>query len=109
MAYVYLFVAIITEVIATSALRASESFTKLWPSITVVLGYGTSFYLLSHVLKSIPVGVAYAIWSGVGIVLITVVGIRLFQQIPDVPALIGMGLIIAGVVVIHLFSDTMPH
>ncbi|MEM1294514.1 MAG: SMR family transporter [Verrucomicrobiota bacterium] len=109
MAYIYLFVAIVAEVIATSALKASESFTKLWPSVTVVLGYGLSFYLLSLVLKSIPVGVTYAIWSGAGIVFITLVGIRLFKQVPDLPALIGMGLIIAGVAVIQLFSESMPH
>lgn len=109
MAYLYLFIAIIAEVIATSALKASESFTKLWPSVTVVVGYGFSFFLLGLVLKTIPVGVTYAVWSGVGIVLITLVGIRLFKQIPDVPAIIGMGLIIAGVAVIHLFSDSMPH
>ena len=109
MHYLWLSLAIVSEVIATSALNASQGMTKVAPTIITFVGYSAAFYLLSLTLKTMNVSVAYAIWSGVGIVLITVVGIRLFQQIPDVPALIGMGLIIAGVVVIHLFSDTMPH
>ncbi len=109
MPYLYLLAAIVTEVIATSSLKASESFTKLWPSVLVIAGYSASFYFLSMVLKTIPVGIAYAIWSGVGIVLITLLGIRFYKQVPDLPAIIGMGLIVAGVIVIHVFSKSMPH
>jgi small multidrug resistance pump len=104
MAYLYLAIAIIAEVAATSALKASEEFSKLFPSIIVVVGYGIAFYCLSVVLKTIPVGVTYAIWSGLGIVLVTVVGVIAFKQQPDLPAIIGMALIIAGVVVLQVFS-----
>lgn len=106
MGYVYLAIAIVAEVIGTSALKASEEFTKLWPSILVVIGYGISFYCLSLVLKLIPIGIAYAIWAGVGIVLITVIGAVLFRQMLDVPALLGIALIVCGVTVINLFSRT---
>ena len=109
MGYLYLTLAIITEVIATSALKASDQFTRLVPSIIVVLGYGAAFYFLSLVLKVIPVGVAYAIWSGMGIVLIAIVAAIIFKQVPDWPAVIGMSLIIAGVVVINVFSKTVGH
>jgi len=109
MGFVYLSVAIVAEVIGTSALKASGEFTKLWPSLIVVLGYGIAFYLLSLVLKTIPIGVAYAIWSGVGIVLIAVVGALFFKQVPDTPAIVGMGLIVSGVVVMNLFSKTVGH
>ena len=109
MGYLYLSVAILAEVIATNALKASEEFTKLGPSIIVVLGYGSAFYFLSLVLRTIPVGVAYAIWSGVGIVLITIVAAVMFKQVPDIPALIGMVLIVSGVVVINVFSETVSH
>jgi len=109
MGYLYLTVAIIAEVIATNALKASDEFTKLLPSVVVVIGYGIAFYCLSLVLKTIPVGVTYAIWSGLGIVLITVVAAIVFRQIPDVPAIIGMVLIIAGVVVMNVFSKTVVH
>lgn len=109
MGFVYLSVAIVAEVIGTSALKASEEFSKLWPSLIVIVGYGVAFYFLSLVLKTVPVGVAYAIWSGVGIVLIALVGAVLFKQVPDTPALIGMGLIIAGVVVMNVFSKTVSH
>jgi small multidrug resistance pump len=105
--YVYLFLAIAAEVVATSALKTSEGFSKLGPSLVVVLGYGFAFYLLSVVLQSLTVGITYAIWSGVGIVLVTLVGAVAFREIPDVPAVIGMGLIIAGVVVINAFSTTV--
>ncbi len=107
MGYWYLSVAIIAEVIGTSSLKASEEFTKLGPSILVVVGYGTAFYFLSLVLKTIPIGVAYAIWAGMGIALIAVVGAIFFKQIPDVPAIIGMVLIVSGVVVINVFSKTI--
>ena len=109
MGYVYLALAIIAEVIATTALKSSQEFTKLVPSLVVVLGYGSAFYFLSLVLKTIPVGIAYAIWSGVGIVLITIVAAIIFKQIPDIPAFIGMLLIVCGVVVINVFSKTTVH
>jgi small multidrug resistance pump len=109
MAYIYLAVAIVAEVAATSALKASEEFTKLVPSLIVIVGYVISFYLLTRVLRTIPVGITYAVWAGLGIVLVTVVGAFLYKQIPDVAAVLGMGLIIAGVVVIHVFSKTIGH
>jgi small multidrug resistance pump len=109
MAYVYLALAILAEVAGTSALKASEEFTKLIPSIIVVAGYGLAFYLMTLVLRTIPIGITYAVWSGVGIVLIAVVGAIFYKQIPDVAAIIGMALIISGVVVIHLFSKTISH
>ena len=109
MAYFYLALAIVAEVAATSALKASEEFTRLWPSLIVVVGYGMAFYLLTLVLRSIPVGVTYAIWAGVGIVLVAVVSAIVYRQIPDLPAIIGMALIIAGVVVINVFSKTSGH
>jgi len=109
MAYLYLALAIIAEVVATSALKASAEFTKLVPSIIVVIGYCVAFYLLTLVLRSIPIGTTYAIWSGLGIVLITLVGIFAYKEIPDTPALIGMALIISGVVVINLFSKMTAH
>lgn len=97
-------IAIVAETIATSALKSSDGFNKLVPSVIVVAGYGIAFYCLSITLRTIPVGIAYAIWSGVGIVLITLVGWTVFGQKLDAPALIGMGLIIAGVVVMNVFS-----
>ena len=109
MAYLYLALAIFTETIATSALKASEEFTKLVPSIIVLAGYGISFYFMTLVLRTIPIGITYAVWSGIGIVLIATVGAVLYKEIPDLPAIIGMGLIIAGVVVINLFSKTVAH
>jgi len=107
MTYFYLFMAILAEVIATSALKSAEGFTKLGPSVLVVLGYGAAFYLLSLVLRHMTVGIAYAIWSGIGIVLVALVGMIAFRETPDTPAIIGMGLIIAGVTVIHAFSTTV--
>jgi len=107
--YLYLTIAIIAEVIATNALKASEEFTRLVPSIIVVVGYVTAFYLLSLVLKLIPVGIAYAIWAGMGIVLVAIIAAIVFKQIPDWPAIIGMVLIISGVVVINVFSNTASH
>ena len=109
MAYVYLGIAIIAEVIATSALKASEEFTKLLPSVTVIVGYAAAFYFLTLVLRTIPVGIAYGIWAGLGIVLITIVGALVFRQIPDLPAIIGMGLIVTGVVIVNVFSKTVSH
>jgi small multidrug resistance pump len=109
MAYLYLALAILSEVIATSALKASEEFTKLVPSIIVLIGYGAAFYFMTLVLRTIPIGITYAVWSGVGIVLIAVVGAIFYKEIPDLPAVIGMGLIMSGVIVIHLFSNTVTH
>lgn len=109
MAYVYLALAIIAEVVGTSALKASEEFTQIIPSVVVVAGYGIAFYLLTLVLRTIPVGVTYAIWSGLGIVLVTLVSMVVYKQIPDLPAVIGMGVIIVGVVIIHVFSKTAGH
>ena len=107
MIYLYLFIAILAEVLATSALKSAEGFTKLGPSILVVVGYGAAFYLLSLVLRHMTVGIAYAIWSGVGIVLVALVGFVIFREMPDTPAIIGMGMIIAGVAIIHTFSNTI--
>ncbi len=109
MHFVYLLIAIVAEVVATSALKASEQFTRLIPSLLVIAGYATAFYFLSLTLQAIPVGVAYAIWSGLGIVLVTIVGAALYRQIPDAPAIAGMTLIIAGVVVMNLFSKMSGH
>lgn len=108
-AYAYLGTAIVAEVIGTSALKASEGFTRLVPSLITVAGYALAFYCLSHTLKSIPTGVAYALWSGVGIVLISAVGWWWFGQRLDAPALLGLALIIAGVLVINLFSKTLGN
>lgn len=107
MTYLYLAIAIIAEVTATSALKASEEFTKLVPSIIVIAGYAIAFYFMTLVLRVMPVGVTYAIWSGLGIVLVTIAGVVLYNQIPDLPAILGMGLIIAGVVLMHVFSKTI--
>jgi small multidrug resistance pump len=107
--YLYLSVAIVAEVVATSALKASDGFTKPVPSIIVVLGYGLAFFCLSLVLKVIPVGIAYAIWAGMGVVLVAVVAAIAFKQMPDWPAIAGMLLIISGVVVINAFSKTVGH
>lgn len=109
MTYVYLILAIIAEVIATSALKASNSFTQLIPSLIVVIGYSVSFYLLTLVLRQLPLGITYAVWSGLGIVLVAIVGAIIYKQIPDIAAIIGMGFIVAGVAIIHLFSSTVSH
>ena len=102
-------IAIVAEVIATSALKSAEGFTRLAPSLVVLVGYVTAFYFLSLTLKTIPVGLAYAIWSGVGIVLIVLIAWLVLGQPLDIPALIGIGLIIAGVVVINGFSRSVAH
>jgi small multidrug resistance pump len=109
MAYLYLVIAIGAEVVATSMLKASAEFTKLLPSLIVVIGYGISFYFMALVLRTIPVGITYAVWSGVGIVLIAIAGALLYKQVPDLPAIIGMGLIVLGVVIINVFSKTISH
>ncbi|MGQ3072288.1 MAG: DMT family transporter [Ferrovibrionaceae bacterium] len=107
--YLYLAIAIIAEVVATSALKASEQFTKLVPSAIVVIGYGVAFYFLALCLRTIPVGVAYAIWSGLGVVLVAVIGYFVFDQKLDAPAMVGIGLILAGVLVLNLLSKTSGH
>ena len=107
--YLYLSIAILAEVVATSALKSSEGVTKPLPSLIVALGYGVAFYFLSLVLKTVPMGVAYAIWSGVGIVLIAGIGWLWMKQPLDAPALVGIGLIVAGVAVIQLFSKSTAH
>lgn len=107
--YLFLALAIVVEVIGTTALKATENFTKLGPSLLTVACYAASFYLLTFSLKVLPTGIAYAIWSGVGIVLISVVSWVVYKQSLDLPALIGLGLIIAGVLVINLFSKSVGH
>ncbi|GEN28713.1 multidrug transporter [Halovibrio variabilis] len=109
MTFVFLVLAIVAEVIATSALKASLGFTRPLPSVVVVVGYGLAFYLLSLVLRTLPVGVAYAIWAGLGIVLVTLVGIFVFGEKPDLPAVIGISLIVAGVVMLQVFSKMNVH
>lgn len=109
MTYLLLFIAICAEVIATSALKASEGFTKLWPSVIVTIGYVIAFYCLSLTLRTMSVGVAYAIWSGVGIVLVAGAGVILYGQKLDMPAIVGLGLIIAGVLVVNLMSSSVSH
>ncbi|HGM5805854.1 TPA: multidrug efflux SMR transporter SsmE [Serratia marcescens] len=108
-AFMYLTMAIVAEVIATTMLKASEGFTRLWPSLLVVLGYGVAFWGLSMVVKSMPLGIVYAIWSGMGIVLVSVAAVFVYQQKLDWPAIVGMGLIIAGVLVINLLSKVSVH
>jgi multidrug transporter EmrE-like cation transporter len=100
-------IAILSEVIATSALKASEGFTKPWPVLILAVGYASSFYFLSLTLRTIPVGIAYAIWSGVGVILISLLAWWLYGQSLDKAALIGIGLIVAGVVVLNLFSESV--
>ncbi|MDI5890368.1 SMR family transporter [Halomonas sp. LR5S20] len=109
MAFLFLALAIVAEVIATSALKASEGFTRLWPSVTVVVGYGLAFYLLALVLRTMPVGIAYAFWAGLGIVLVTLVGILVYGEKPDLPAMLGLAMIVGGVVVIQVFSSVSSH
>lgn len=109
MTYFYLVLAILAETIGTTALQASQQFTRPLPSVVVVVAYAASFYLLALVLRTIPVGIAYAIWSGLGIVFIALIGLAVFNQRLDAPAVLGIGLILSGILVIHLFSATAPH
>ena len=109
MVYVYLAIAIVGEVVATSALKASESFTKPLPSLLVVVGGGVAFYFLSECLRSISVGVVYAMWSGLGIVLVTAAAAVFYKQVPDGWAILGMALIVAGVLVLNLLSESAAH
>jgi small multidrug resistance pump len=107
--YAMLLVAIVLEVIGTTALQMSQQFTRLGPSIVLVVCYVAAFYFLSLTLRVIPVGIAYAIWSALGIVLISAVGLVFFRQKLDLAAVIGLGLIIAGVLVVNLFSKSVSH
>lgn len=108
-AYLFLFLAIISEITGTTFLKKSDGFTKLLPSAISIIGIILAFYFMSIVVKTMPVGTAYAIWAGVGIVFITIIGIFVYQQIPDTAAIIGMTLIVAGVVIINLFSKAAGH
>nr|WP_304528464.1 SMR family transporter [Nitrosovibrio sp. Nv17] len=109
MHHLFLAVAILCEVVATSALKASDGFTRPWPTLLVVAGYAAAFFLLSLALRVIPVGIAYALWSGAGIVLIALIGWLVFGQALDAPAIIGLALIVAGVLVLQLFSKSIAH
>ena len=106
MAYLFLSLAIVFEVIATSFLKLSNGFSHLPASLVVVIGYGLAFYFLGLTLKYLPIGLTYAIWAGVGIVLLAIIGMVFFKQVPDLAGWIGMALIISGVIVIHVFSKT---
>lgn len=109
MHWIFLTAAIVCEVVGTSALKSSEGFSRLWPSVIVIIGYALAFCFLSLALKTIPVGVAYAIWSGIGIILIALIAWTLYGQALDLPAIIGISLIAAGIVVLNLFSKAVSH
>lgn len=109
MPYLILALAVLAETIGTSALQASQQFTRPLPSVLVVISYGAAFYLLTLVLRSMPVGIAYAMWSGLGIVLIAIIGRVIFGQRLDLPAILGMAMILGGILVIHLFSNSASH
>ena len=109
MPYLILFLAVAAETIGTSALQASQQFSRLGPSILVVVAYAISFALLGWVLKFLPVGIAYAMWSGLGIVFIALIGLAVFGQRLDLPAVLGIAMILGGILVIHLFSGAAPH
>lgn len=109
MHWFYLGIAIVSEVIATSALKAADGFTQLVPSIIVVLGYAAAFYFLSLTLRFIPIGITYAVWSGVGIVLVSLIGWFAYRQPLDIAAMIGIGFIVAGVVILNFFSKSTMH
>jgi small multidrug resistance pump len=107
MKWIYLSIAIVSEVIASSALRASDGFTRVGPTLALIIGYGISFYFLSLTLRTIPMGIAYAVWSGVGILLICLVGWLMFGQKLDWPAILGLTFIVAGVVILNVFSKSV--
>jgi small multidrug resistance pump len=109
MQWIYLAIAILSEVIATSALKGSEGFSRLAPSVLVVVGYASSFYFLSLTLRTIPLGIAYAIWAGAGVAVIALVGWVVYHQPLDVAGVIGIVLIVSGVIVLNLFSKTVAH
>ncbi|MES0824345.1 SMR family transporter [Ruegeria sp. SCP11] len=108
-AYLILLLAVVAETIGTTSLQASQQFSRLWPSVLVVVSYGLAFYLLGLTLKFMPVGIVYAIWSGLGIFLIAIIGFIVFGQRLDWPAVIGLIMILAGILIIHLFSKTAGH
>lgn len=105
-AYLILLLAVVAETIGTTALQASQQFTRFWPSVLVVVGYGFAFYLMALTLKVMPVGIVYAIWSGLGIALIALIGFVVLGQRLDWPAVLGLAMILGGILVIHLFSQT---
>ncbi len=107
--YLYLILAVAAETVGTTALQASQQFTRLVPSVLVVIGYGLAFYLMAQTLRVMPVGIVYAIWSGLGIVFIAAIGYMVFGQKLDLPALLGIAMIVGGILVIHLFSATSTH
>ena len=107
--YLYLTLAIVSEVAATSALKATEQFTKLIPSLIVIMGYVIAFFFLSLTLKNMSTGIAYAIWSGFGIVLVSIAGWIFYEQKLDLPAILGISLIIIGVLIVNIFSKTVSH
>lgn len=109
MKWLYLGLAIVSEVLASSALRASDGFTRVGPTLLLIIGYAVSFYFLSLTLRTIPMGIAYAVWSGVGILLICAVGWLMFGQKLDLPAMVGLGFIVAGVVILNVFSKSVGH
>jgi small multidrug resistance pump len=107
--YVYLLIAVAFEVAATLALKSTDGFTRLWPSLISIFGYALAFYFLSLPLRTLPVGIVYALWCGLGIFLLVGVAWVYYRQALDAPALFGLGLIVAGVAVINLFSKSIPH
>lgn len=107
--YLYLAIAIAAEVVATTSMKAIDGFSKPLPLLLVVGGYGIAFWMLTLVVRTIPVGIAYAIWAGLGIVLVSIAALFIYQQKLDLPAVLGMGLIVSGVVVIQVFSQSTGH
>lgn len=107
--YIFLIIAVAAETIGTTALQASNQFTRAGPTVLVVVAYAVAFYFLGIALKYIPVGIAYALWSGLGIVLIALIGFAVFGQVLDFAAILGLGMIIAGIVVIQVFSNASTH
>ncbi|TMV73118.1 QacE family quaternary ammonium compound efflux SMR transporter [Thioclava sp. BHET1] len=107
--YALLLVAVLFETFGTSCLQASQQLTRLWPSLGIIVGFSGAFWFLMQVLKHLPLGITYALWSGIGIVLIAISGVVIFKQKLDLAAILGLALIIAGILVIHLFSKTTPH
>lgn len=109
MAYLYMALAIVAEVVATSSLKASQEFTRFWPSVAVVVGYALAFYALTFALRTLPVGIAYAFWAGLGIVLVTLIGVLVYGERLDPPAVLGLTMIVGGVVIIQAFSNVSAH
>ncbi|HOU93835.1 MAG TPA: SMR family transporter [Polyangiaceae bacterium] len=107
--YLFMAAAILSEVVATTALKATEGFTRLWPTLLSLAGYGAAFYCLSRTMDHIPVGVTYAVWAGAGLVMITLLAWALYGQRPDLPAVLGMACIGAGIIVMGLFSESFAH